>query len=103
MTRPPFYEVPPTPALVRRAWAKARPGQSLYQRRFSFAQRAFLQGVVSEHLRQTAERKRNPARAKLLYRPLSAAERRAIEVTRAWLEFGDPLIDDFEADGGASQ
>lgn len=56
MKRKPFYEQAPTPAEVRAAWAKARPGRDLYQRRFGFTQRGFFQGVVGEFLRQEAER-----------------------------------------------
>lgn len=85
MKRAPYYDKPPTPDEVRAAWAKARPGGELYQRRFGFAQRAFLQGVVGEHLRQEAER----AKGSMAYNAPSASVRRAIELTRAWLEFGD--------------
>ena len=51
MKRAPFYEVAPTPTEVRAAWSKARPDSLHYQRRLTFSQRAFLQGVVQEFLR----------------------------------------------------
>jgi hypothetical protein len=86
--RAPFYVQAPTPAEVRAAWAKARPGLTSYQRHpFGILAREFFQGVISEHLRQEVER----AAGSKLYRKLTAAERRAIDVTRAWLEFGDCL------------
>jgi hypothetical protein len=88
--RAPFYEVAPTPTEVRAAWSKARPDSLHYQRRLTFSQRAFLQGVVQEFLRQEVLRAANTAAAKAYAKP-TAALRRAIEVTRAWLEFGDPL------------
>lgn len=100
MKRKPFYEQAPTPDEVRAAWAKAAPGSVLYQRRFGLHQRAFLQGVVSEHLRQRAFCEANPKLAKA-YRKPSAAERKAIELTRAWLEFGDVLSLD-GIDGGVA-
>lgn len=98
MKRAPFYEQPPTIAEVRAAWRKARPDAVSYQRRASFTQRAFFQGAVAEHLKQEAERASNPKRANLLYRPTTAAEKTAIAVTRAWLEFGDPLEYEAPAD-----
>lgn len=90
MKRKPFYEEAPTPNEVRAAWAKARPGALNYQRYFGLQQRAFLQGVVQEFLRQEDLRATNPTAAKA-YRKPSAAERKAIELTRGWLEFGDPF------------
>lgn len=47
--------------------------------------RPFYQGLVLEHLRQERER----AAGSKLYRPLTALHRRAIKLTRLWLEFGD--------------
>lgn len=100
MKRAPFYVQPPTPDEVRAAWAKARPGALHYQRRLGLEQRAFLQGVVSEYLRQRAFCEANPKLAKA-YRKPTAAARKAIELTRAWLEFGDVLSLD-GIDGGVA-
>jgi len=47
--------------------------------------RPFYQGLVLEHLQQERER----AAGSKLYRPQTAAHRRAIKLTRLWLEFGD--------------
>lgn len=92
MKRPPYHEQPPKPDEVRAAREKARPGSSSYLRQFGLSQRAFFQGVVSEHLRQEAER----AKGSKAYRAPTAAEKRAFELTRAWLEFGD-CLDDYES------
>jgi hypothetical protein len=48
---------------------------------------------VQEFLCQEVLRAANTAAAKAYAKP-TAALRRAIEVTRAWLEFGDPLLID---------
>lgn len=80
---------PPTLEQVNDAWAKVCAQNTRAVdvdpslRTYPHA-RPFYQGTIDEHLRQQEERERGSK----LYRAPSAAHRRAVQLTRAWLEFG---------------
>lgn len=81
MKRKPYHELPPTRLDVLAAWMKVYPDSpSFYTDRGHTAMRAFFQGVISQHLEQQAAPRGT-------YLAPTAAQRRAITITRAWLEF----------------
>lgn len=86
----------PTLQAVNAAWLTARAGQvvqtdnphrypMLPHEARPFYQGVILQCLAADRVRRKAAREKRPS----FYRPLTTPERRAVKLTRLWLEFGD--------------